>query len=146
MAIGRAAIILSLIAATPASAAGQRGVERIVAHHVAAMKRAALNEIMSDYADDAVVVTPSGLMPTSPPNRRGAFVGKARARAVFARLTDAENIAGIRGMETRIQVLSDDVAVLHWVQFRGSPRQVSGQDYFVVHDGKITLQDIVIAK
>ena len=146
MAMARAAVVLSLVAAMPASAAGQRGVEQIVAHHVAAMKRAALNEIMSDYADDAVVVTPSGLMPTSPRGRRGAFIGKQRARAVFARLTDAENITGIRDMETRIQVLSNEVAVLHWVQFRGSPRQVSGQDYFVVHRGKITLQDIVIEK
>lgn len=142
----RLAAILSLVVATPISAAQRQGVGQIVAHHVAAMKQAALNEIISDYADDAVVVTPPGLMPTSPAGRRDAFVGKKRALAVFALLTSRKNITGIRGMETRIQVLSDEVAILHWVQFRGSPQQVSGRDYFVVHNGKITLQDIVIAK
>ncbi len=137
-----AATLLTTISAAPAE---KRNASQIVTHHVAAMKTASLDEIMSDYAPDTVVVTPPGLMP--PPHasdQRGIFSGRKAARAVFAHLTNGDNIAGIRTMETRVEALNSDVAVLHWVQFSGTVRQISGRDYFVIRDGKIDLQDIVI--
>ncbi|HVI99307.1 MAG TPA: nuclear transport factor 2 family protein [Sphingomonas sp.] len=141
----RVALTLAFLMTASAASAEHRDAQQVVTHHVAAMKAAALDNIMSDYAVDAVVVTPPGLMP--PPqasDQRGVFSGRQAARAVFAHLTNSDNIAGIRAMETRIEPLNDNVTILHWTQFRGTPNQVAGHDLFVVHNGKITLQDIVV--
>jgi len=59
-------------------------------------------------------------------------------------LTGAGSIAGIRAMETTIEPLGGDVALLHWVQFRGTAKQVSGTDVFVVRGGKVVVQDIIV--
>ncbi len=36
--------------------------------------------------------------------------------------------------------VSDTIAILHWVQFKGTPQQISGEDVFVTKNGKITMQ------
>jgi limonene-1,2-epoxide hydrolase len=138
-------MVLSLLAA-PASAAMPTPAE-VVAHHVAAMKKADVAAIMSDYATDVVVITPQGLVSTQRPSTGpGVFSGAANARAVFVTLTGKNSIAGIRAMTTRVEPLGRDVALLHWVQFRGTPRQVSGEDVFVIRNGKIVVQNIIVDK
>jgi hypothetical protein len=74
------------------------------------------------------------------------FSGVANARAVFVTLTGKDSIAGIRSMATRVEPLGHDVALLHWVQFRGTPQQVSGEDVFVIRNGKIVVQNITVNK
>jgi hypothetical protein len=138
-------IVACLFATASAPPPQASDVEQVVAHHVSAMKAAALDEIMGDYAEGVVVITPPGLMPSQgKPGERGVFVGRQNARAVFAKLTNDENIGGIRGMKTRIATLGEGVGILHWTQFGGTPQEVTGHDLFVVDHGQITLQDIVI--
>lgn len=138
------AAALSLLGAVPASAA-DRSPEQVVKDHVAAMKTADVDKVMSDYAEDTVVITPPGLVPTQlPANAPGVYSGKANARKVFLVLTGKDSIDGIRAMETKVEPLGGDVALLRWMQFRGTPKQVSGVDVFVVRGDKIVVQDIIL--
>lgn len=138
------AAALALLGAVPAYAA-DRTPEQVVKDHVASMKTADVDKVMSDYADDTVVITPPGLVPTQvPANAPGVYSGKANARKVFVVLTGKDSIDGIRAMETMVEPLGGDVALLRWMQFRGTPKQVSGVDVFVVRHDKIVVQDIIL--
>jgi ketosteroid isomerase-like protein len=138
------AAALSLLAAAPAYAA-DRSPEQVVKDHVASMKSADVDKVMSDYADDTVVITPPGLVPGQTlANAPGVYSGKANARKVFVVLTGKDSIEGIRAMETIVEPLGGDVALLRWMQFRGTPKQVSGIDVFVVRGDRIVVQDIVL--
>jgi len=116
----------------------------VVQHHVDVMKAGDLDAIMSDYADNTVVITPTGLVADqNPPTGPGVYSGLAEARRVFSTLTNKDNIEAVKSMVTTIEPHGDDVAFLHWTQFKDTPKQVSGQDVFVVRDGKVVFQDII---
>jgi hypothetical protein len=99
---------------------------------------------MADYAPNAVVVTPPGLMPSAHPASPGVFIGTDEVRKVFVVLTNKDNIGPVRSMVSHIEPLPQGVAILHWVQFSGTPKQVSGEDVFTVRDGKIISQFITV--
>jgi len=131
-------IAASAFAATPA---------QVVARHVASMKVGKLKPIMDDYATNTVVVTPEGLVANQMPAKGpGIYSGHAQAQRVFATLTDKDHHPGIVGMETRIEPAGPDSAILHWVQFKGTPQQVSGKDAFIVRNDKIVFQAIILDK
>lgn len=121
-------------AATPA---------QVVQHHVAMMKKGDLPAIMSDYAANTVVIAPPGLVKGQSAKGVGVFVGSANARNVFATLTDKDHHPGVRTMETSISPGGQDIVRLRWVQFKGTPQQVSGEDVFVVRGGRIAYQVIL---
>ena len=125
-----------------ASAAGAATASQVVAHHVAVMKKGDLAAIMSDYAGNTVVIAPPGLVRGQSAKGVGVFVG-SDARRVFATLIDKDHHPGVRTMETSIAPAGPDAARLKWVQFKGTPQQVSGEDIFVVRGGKITYQAIL---
>jgi len=140
----KVAAAIAFLSAAPAFAA-DRTPEQVVKDHVASMKTANLDAVMADYADDTVVITPPGLVPgQTPANAPGVYSGKTNARKVFVVLTGKGSIDGIRAMETVVEPLGGDVALLRWMQFRGTPKQVSGVDVFVVRNDKIVVQDIVV--
>jgi hypothetical protein len=139
-----AAVVISLglaggaYAATPAE---------IVARHVESMKVGKLQPIMDDYAMDAVVVTPEGLVANQMPAKGpGIYSGRSQAQRVFATLTDKDHHPGIKTMETTIEPAGPDSAILHWVQFKGTTQQVSGKDAFIVRNDKIVFQAILVDK
>jgi hypothetical protein len=33
---------------------------------------------------------------------------------------------------------------MHWVQYKGTPKEVSGYDVFVTRDGKIVFQTVIV--
>ncbi|MBO9670425.1 MAG: hypothetical protein J7485_07905 [Sphingobium sp.] len=138
------AVVLSLGFATAALAATPA---EVVARHVESMKAGNLQPIMNDYAADTVVVTPEGLVPGQMPSKGpGIYSGRAQAQRVFATLTDKDHHPGIKAMETRIEPAGPDSAILHWVQFKGTPQQVSGKDAFIVRNDKIVFQAIFVDK
>jgi hypothetical protein len=140
--LAAAALVSSLGLATVAHAATPA---EVVQRHVDSMKRGAIQPIMADYAADTVVVTPQGLVAgQAPANGPGVYSGQANARRVFATLTDAAHHPGIKAMETRIEPAGPDGAILHWVQFKGQPQQVSGKDVFIVRADKIVFQAIFV--
>ncbi|HWX88960.1 MAG TPA: hypothetical protein VNY75_01535 [Rhizomicrobium sp.] len=135
--ITHAAILLVLLGAgagIPAWAADTK----ILDHHVANMKAGNLDGVLSDYAPDAVVVTPAGMITPD-----GVFVG-SETRKLFSVLTDKDHLPGNKTMLTRYEKLSPDTTLMHWVQFKGTTKEVSGYDVFVVRGGKVAFQTVVV--
>jgi hypothetical protein len=132
--IMHAVILSTLLGAGPACAADTK----VIDHHVANMKTGNLEGVLSDYAPDAVVVTPAGMVT---PN--GVFVGRD-TRELFSVLTDKDHVPGNRTMETNYESLGPDTTLMHWVQFKGTPKEVSGHDVFVVRGGKVVFQSVMV--
>jgi ketosteroid isomerase-like protein len=137
-----AAILLStallLSSALAGGAARADAVSAVLDHHVANMKSGSLDGVLADYAPDAVVVTPAGMVTPS-----GVFAGKD-VRKLFSVLTDKDHVPGNRTMQTRYEKVSPDTTIMHWVQFKGSKQEVSGQDVFVVRAGKVVFQSVAV--
>jgi hypothetical protein len=133
--IAPAVILPALIAATPAFAGADT---KVLDHHVANMKSGNLEAVMSDYAPDAVVVAPAGLVTPD-----GVFVGP-ETRKLFSVLTDKDHVPGNKTMQTRYQSVGADTTIMHWVQFKGTSKEVSGYDVFVTRSGKIAYQTVVV--
>lgn len=136
-----ASLVMSLGLATAAQAATP---VEVVQRHVDNMKRGAIQPIMDDYSADTVVVTPQGLVPGQTPAKGpGVYSGQTEARRVFTQITKGDN-AGIKAMESTIEPAGTDGAIMHWIQFRGQPNQVSGKDVFIVRNDKIVFQAILV--
>jgi ketosteroid isomerase-like protein len=129
-----AVILLSVLGIGSASAADTK----ILDHHVANMKAGNLEGVLSDYAPDAVVITPPGMVSAS-----GVFVG-AETRKLFSVLTDKDHVPGNKSMRTRYESSGPDTTIMHWVQFKGTPKEVSGYDVFVVRGGKVVFQTVTV--
>ncbi|MEY4965923.1 MAG: hypothetical protein RL274_1506 [Pseudomonadota bacterium] len=126
-----AAFALTLALSAPACAA-----DKVLEHHVAQMKTGDLEAVQSDYAPNAVVVTPAGAMS---PN--GVFIGKD-TRKLFTILTAKDNLPGNKTMQVTYESLAPDTTLMRWVQFKGTPKQMSGYDVFVIRGGKIVFQTV----
>ena len=129
------AVILALTLATGSAIAADT---KVLDHHVANMKTGNLEGVLSDYAPDAVVVVPPGLA-----NANGVFVG-SETRKLFSVLTDKDNLPGIKTMQTRYEIAGPDTTVMYWVQFKGTPKEVTGHDVFVVRGGKVVFQSVTV--
>jgi hypothetical protein len=127
-----AAMLLALMGAAHAADT------KILDHHVANMRAGNLEGVLSDYAPDAVVVTPAGMVT---PN--GVFVG-ADTRKLFSVLTDKDHVPGNKTMQTRYESLGPDTTMMRWVQFKGTAKEVSGYDVFVVRGGKVAFQTVIV--
>ena len=133
MKIVYAAIAFALMGASTAYAD-----TKVLDHHVTHMKTGNLAEVLSDYAPDAVIVTPAGMIS---PN--GVFFGKD-ARKLFSVLTAKENLPGNKTMQVTYESLAPDTTLMRWVQYKGTPKQVSGQDVFVIRGNKIVFQTVSV--
>jgi hypothetical protein len=129
-----AMIVVSVLGAGGAAVADTKVLDR----HVANMKAGNLEGVLSDYAADAVVVTPPGLA-----NASGVFVG-GDTRKLFSVLTDKDHVPGNKSMQTRYESAGPDTTLMYWVQFKGTPKEVSGHDVFVVRGGKVVFQSVTV--
>ncbi len=111
---------------------------KVLDHHVAKMKSGDLEAVLSDYAPDAVVVTPAGMVS---PN--GVFIGKD-TRKLFTALTSKDSLPGNKTMEVKYEPLSADTTLMRWVQFKGTSKEVSGYDVFVIRGGKVVFQSVTV--
>jgi len=134
--ITHAAILSTLLMASgPALAAADT---KTLDHHVANMKSGNLEGVLSDYAPYAVVVVPAGMVTPD-----GVFVGP-ETRTLFRFLTNKDNLPGNKTMQTRYQNVGPDTSIMHWVQYKGTPKEVSGYDVFVTRDSKIVFQTVIV--
>ncbi len=129
-----AAILFVLLAPAAYAADGTA----VIDHHVAAMKAGNLAGVLSDFAPDAVVVTPPALA-----GNGGVFVG-ADTRKLFSVLTDKDHVPGNRTMKTRYEAAGPDTTIMHWVQFAGTAQEVAGYDVFVIRGGKVVFQTVIV--
>ncbi|MDI3313102.1 MAG: nuclear transport factor 2 family protein [Mycobacterium sp.] len=102
--------------------------EEVFAHHAQALAAGNLDEIVTDYADDAIFISPSGV-------RRG----RDGVRAAFAELLD-----GIPNAvwDVKTQIFADDVLFLEWAADSAKARVDDGTDTFVFADGLIRVQTV----
>jgi hypothetical protein len=133
--LAHAVILTALLATSPAFAGADT---KVLDHHVANMKSGNLEAVLSDYAPDAVVVTPAGMF--SPD---GVFVG-SETRKLFSILTGKDNLPGNKTMQTKYENAGTDTSIMRWVQFKGTAKEVSGYDVFVTRGGKIAYQTVVV--
>lgn len=100
---------------------------RVLAHHGAAMAGGNLDEIMGDYADDAVLIDPSG-----------TARGKDAIRRTFERLLRAQ----VPFTPPAQHTVAGELACLVWVAAPGRPGR-DGTETLVVRDGRIVAQTVV---
>jgi hypothetical protein len=102
--------------------------EEIFQHHVQALGAGDLEEIVADYADDAVTITPAGV------NR-----GPSGVRATFVQLlADVPSAA----WDLKTVTFEGDVLFLEWAATSAQTRVQDGIDTFVFRDGLIQTQTI----
>ena len=102
--------------------------EEVFAHHAQALGAGDLDEIVADYADDAVVITPAGTMR-----------GKDGVRAAFTQLlSDVPNAS----WDLKSQIYEGEVLFLEWVADSASTRVDDGVDTFVFRNGLIRAQTV----
>ena len=105
-----------------------RSPEEVFQHHAQALGAGDLDEIVADYADDAVFITPAGV-------RRG----KDGVREGFTQLlADVPNAA----WSLKTQIYENDVLFLEWSADAGATRVDDGIDTFIFSDGLIRLQTV----
>jgi hypothetical protein len=102
--------------------------EEVFQHHAEALGAGDLDEIVADYAEDAVFITPAGIQR-----------GKDGIRAAFAQLLadvpDAD-------WELPTQIYVDDVLFLEWAGDAAETFVEDGIDTFVFRDGLIRVQTV----
>jgi ketosteroid isomerase-like protein len=106
----------------------ERTPREVFQHHAEALGAEDLDGIVSDYADDAVFITPDGV-------KRG----KDGVREAFQQL-----LADVPGAswELPTQIYEDDVLFLEWKAQSESTRVEDGIDTFVFRDGLIRVQTV----
>lgn len=102
--------------------------QEVFQHHVEALGAEDLDAIVSDYAEDALFITPDGV-------RRG----KDGVREGFQKL-----ISDIPGAswELPTQLFDEDVLLLEWTADSEKARVEDGIDTFVFRDGLIRVQTV----
>ena len=102
--------------------------EEVFAHHARALGAGDLDEIVADYADDAVVITPASTMR-----------GKDGVQAAFTQLlSDVPNAS----WDLKTQIYEGEVLFLEWVADSASTRVDDGVDTFVFRNGLIRAQTV----
>jgi uncharacterized protein (TIGR02246 family) len=102
--------------------------EEVFQHHAEALGAGDLDQIAADYADDAVFITPAGVVR-----------GKDGIRAAFAQLLAEVPEAS---WELKTQIYEGDVLFLEWTVHAAAAFVEDGIDTFVFQDGLIRVQTV----
>ncbi len=102
--------------------------EEVFQHHAQALGAEDLDEIVADYADDAVFITPAGVKH-----------GKDGIRAAFAQLlADVPHAS----WDLKTQIYEGDVLFLEWTADSAAAFVDDGIDTFIFRDGMIRAQTV----
>ena len=105
-----------------------RSPQEVLAHHAQALGAGDLDEIVADYSDDAVFISPSGVLR-----------GKEGIRTAFTQLlADVPNAS----WDLKTQIYDGDVLFLEWAADAGATRVDDGIGTFVFRDGMIRVQTL----
>lgn len=101
--------------------------EEVFAHHGQSLGAEDLEEIIADYADDAILVA-----------QKKVYRGKDGAREVFTQL-----LSDVPQAQWELdQTFADDVLYLEWKATGGGRKVEDGIDTFIFKDGMIRVQTI----
>jgi ketosteroid isomerase-like protein len=102
--------------------------EEVFAHHGSALGAEDLEDIVADYADDAILVV-----------QKKVYRGKDGAREVFTQL-----LQDVPQAEWQLEtVFADDVLYLEWQATGGGRKVEDGIDTFIFRDGMIRVQTVI---
>ena len=102
--------------------------QEVFAHHGKALGAGDLDEIVADYTDDSVLITPAG-----------AARGRDGIRQAFAKLLDDLPNAA---WDLKTQIFDGDVLFLEWAADSTVNQVHDGVDTFVFRDGMIGAQTV----
>jgi ketosteroid isomerase-like protein len=102
--------------------------EEVFGHHAEALTKADIDQIVADYSDDAVFVTPSGVR-----------TGKAGVRAGFEELLALVPNAT---WDVPTAVFAGDLLLIEWSARSAANDVTDGVDTFVFKDGMIRAQTV----
>ncbi len=102
--------------------------QEIFEHHATVLIAGDLEGIVSDYAEDALLVTP-----------RGALRGKDGVRQAFTTLLGELPDAA---WEVPTRIYEDDILFIEWSAVAEKSRVRDGVDTFVFRDGLIRVQTV----
>jgi len=102
--------------------------QEIFAHHAEVLIAGDLEGIVSDYADDAVFITPSGVL-------RGKDGVRAGFTALLADLPSAK-------WDVPTQIFEGDVLFIEWNAVSSATRATDGIDTFVFEGDHIKVQTV----
>ena len=102
--------------------------EEVFQHHAEALVAGDLDQIVADYADDAVLITPAGVL-------RGRDAVRAAFTQLLADLPDA-------AWDLKTQIYEGDVLFLEWAAHAAEAFAEDGIDTFVFRDGFIRVQTV----
>jgi predicted SnoaL-like aldol condensation-catalyzing enzyme len=108
--------------------AAMRSPQEIFSHHAQALGAEDLEEIVADYSDDAVFITPAGVQR-----------GKDGIRQAFTKLLGEVPQAS---WDIKTTIYEDDILFLEWGAEGGGNRIEDGIDTFVFRDGLIRVQTV----
>jgi uncharacterized protein (TIGR02246 family) len=140
MALGltTASALTRTLAQTPA-ANSARTPEQVVRHHFAASAARDLNAVVSDYADDAVLITANGVV-RGRDGVRAAFAQLLRGPQPAARIAAAH--AARPGPRIVVSHFTADVGWVIWTQNAGKPNELRGVETYLVRNGRIELETV----
>jgi hypothetical protein len=99
----------------------------IFAHHAKALIAGDLEAIVSDYSDDAIFITPAGILR-----------GKDGVREAFTQL-----LYDVPNADWKVtELYEDDILFLEWAAEANETRVEDGIDTFVFRDGLIRAQTV----
>jgi hypothetical protein len=108
--------------------AGTRSPQEVFSHHAQALGAEDLDEIVADYSDDAVFISPAGVQR-----------GKDGIRQAFVKLLGEVPQAA---WDIKTTIFEDDILFLEWGAEGGGNRIQDGIDTFVFRDGLIRVQTV----
>jgi ketosteroid isomerase-like protein len=120
-----AGLWLSLLAGHVAVAATPTP-QRVVEHHISALKQADIDQLVADYAPDAVVVLSIG-----------TFSGLTQIRKMFETYFAQDKENAHSAWDATAEPQPNGLVIEHWTFYRGQPQENSGTDVIVVRNGKI---------
>lgn len=102
--------------------------EEVFQHHAKALGAGDLDQIVADYADDAVFISPAGV-------KRGKDGIRSGFTELLADVPDA-------AWDLKTQIFEGDVLFLEWAADAGATFVEDGIDTFVFRDGLIRVQTV----
>jgi uncharacterized protein (TIGR02246 family) len=107
---------------------GDRTAQEVFQRHARATIAGDLEDIISDYAEDALFITQSGLL-------RGKDGVREGFTKLFGELPDPH-------FDVHTRILEGDVLFLEWTATATGPRGENRVETFLVRDGEIVLQTV----
>jgi predicted SnoaL-like aldol condensation-catalyzing enzyme len=108
--------------------AATRSPQEVFDHHAQALGAEDLDEIVADYSDDAIFITPAGVLR-----------GKDGIRQAFTKLLGEIPQAT---WDLKTTIYEDDILFLEWDAEGGGNRIQDAVDTFVFRDGLIRVQTV----